>query len=131
MALGMRVLVSRSCSGRCREDQRRDFFKKQWLENNLAHLNDPVINLLYSRLASMLQDDALDPDESLELLNILRSFSGLGIERSKVGGAFAVAPTDLPFNSPAPDLLWDGRMFVFTGVMAFGFEGTDHDFWLE
>ena len=36
--------------------------------NNLAHLNDPVINLLYLRLASMLQDDALDPDESLGLL---------------------------------------------------------------
>jgi NAD-dependent DNA ligase len=95
-------------------------FLKQWLENNLAHLNDPVINLLYSRLASMLQDDALDPDESLELLNILRSFSGLGIERSKVGEAVAITPTDLPFNSPAPDLVWDGRMFVFTGVMAFG-----------
>lgn len=97
-------------------------FLKQWLENNLAHLNDPVINLLYSRLACMLQDNALDMDESQELLNILRGFSGVGIERPKVGGAVAVAvtPTDLPFNSPAPDLVWDGRMFVFTGVMAFG-----------
>ncbi|UVL84299.1 BRCT domain-containing protein [Pseudomonas sp. B21-028] len=95
-------------------------FLKRWLESNLVHLNDPVINLLYSRLASMLQDDALDPDESLELLNVLRSFSGVDIERSKVGGAAVVAPTDLPFNSPAPDLVWDGRMFVFTGVMAFG-----------
>jgi len=95
-------------------------FLKQWLENNLAHLNDPVINLLYSRLASMLQDDALDPDESLELLNILRSFSGVGIDRSQVGGAVAFAPTDLPFNSPVPDLVWDGRTFVFTGVMAYG-----------
>ncbi|AVE06618.1 NAD-dependent DNA ligase [Pseudomonas palleroniana] len=93
-------------------------FLKQWLENNLAHLNDPVINLLYSRLASMLQDDALDADESLELLNILRGFSGVGTDRSRVAGV--VAPTDLPFNSPAPDLVWDGRMFVFTGVMAFG-----------
>ena len=95
-------------------------FLKQWLENNLAHLNDPVINLLYSRLACMLQDNALDVDESQELLNILRGFSGVGIERPKVGGAVAVAPTDLPFNSPAPDLVWDGRMFVFTGVMTFG-----------
>lgn len=34
-------------------------FLKQWLESNLAHLNDPVINLLYSRLACMLQDDVL------------------------------------------------------------------------
>ena len=95
-------------------------FLKHWLENNLAHLNDPVINLLYSRLASMLQDDALDPDESLELLNILRSFSGVGIDRPQVGGAVAFAPTDLPFNSPAPDLVWVGRTFVFTGVMAYG-----------
>ena len=93
-------------------------FLKQWLENNLAHLNDPVINLLYSRLACMLQDDALDKEESLELLNILRGFSGMGMERPKVDGS--VTPTDLPFNSPSPDLVWDGRMFVFTGVMAFG-----------
>lgn len=95
-------------------------FLKHWLENNLAHLNEPVINLLYSRLASMLQDDALDPDESLELLNILRSFSGGDIDRSQAGGAVAFAPTDLPFNSPVPDLVWDGRTFVFTGVMAYG-----------
>lgn len=89
-------------------------FLKHWLENNLAHLNDPVINLLYSRLASMLQDDALDPDESLELLNIRR------IDRPQVGGAVAFAPTDLSFNSPVPDLVWVGRTFVFTGVMAYG-----------
>jgi len=95
-------------------------FLKQWLEDNLAHLNDPVINLLYSRLACMLQDNALDVDESQELLNMLRSFSGVRIERPKDGGTAAVIPTDLPFNSPVPDLVWDGRMFVFTGVMAFG-----------
>jgi len=95
-------------------------FLKQWLEDNLAHLNDPVINLLYSRLACILQDNALDVDESRELLDILRSFSGVRIERPKDGGTAAIIPTDLPFNSPVPDLVWDGRMFVFTGVMAFG-----------
>lgn len=95
-------------------------FLKQWLEDNLAHLNDPVINLLYSRLACMLQDNALDVDESRELFDILRSFSGVRIERPKDGGTAAVTPTDLPFNSPVPDVVWDGRMFVFTGVMAFG-----------
>ncbi|SDT67096.1 hypothetical protein SAMN05216579_5483 [Pseudomonas granadensis] len=58
-------------------------FLKQWLEDNLAHLNDPVINLLYSRLACILQDNALDVDESRELLDILRSFSGVRIERPK------------------------------------------------
>lgn len=66
------------------------------------------------------QDSALNKDESLELLDILRGFSGVGIERPRVGGAVAVAPSDLPFNSPPPDFVWDGRIFVFTGVMTFG-----------
>lgn len=35
-------------------------FLKQWLDTNLVHLDDPVINLLYSRLSSMLQDNVLE-----------------------------------------------------------------------
>jgi NAD-dependent DNA ligase len=95
-------------------------FLKVWLENNLAHLNDPVINLLYSRLSCMLQDNVLDKEESGELLNLLRGFSGLGVETPKASGQNLLSPNDLPFDSPIPDLLWDGRTFVFTGVMAYG-----------
>lgn len=95
-------------------------FLKQWLDTNLVHLDDPVINLLYSRLSSMLQDNVLDADESQELLSLLRSFSGLPLQSPKGVESGFVAPNDLPFNAPAPDLIWDGKMFVFTGIMAYG-----------
>lgn len=95
-------------------------FLKQWLETHVAHLNDPVINLLYSRLSYMLKDNVLDQDESFELLNILHGFAGLSISQPKEGQPAAIAPNDLPFDAPAPDVVWEGRVFVFTGVMAFG-----------
>lgn len=95
-------------------------FLKQWLETNLIHLADPVINLLYSRLSQMLQDNYLDPEESSELLNLLHSFAGRPLEPGKGNDLSCVAPNDLPFNAPLPDLEWDGKMFVFTGIMSYG-----------
>lgn len=93
-------------------------FLQGWLEGNLAHLDDPVINLLYQRLSLMLQDGVLDADESADLLSILRRFGGT--ELANAGGATYAAPNDLPLNSPAPELVWSGRLFVFTGTMAYG-----------
>jgi NAD-dependent DNA ligase len=95
-------------------------FLKQWLESQVAHLDDPVINLLYSRLACMLKDNVLDEDESTELLNLLHGFAGLPIAKPAPSQRGAVAPNDLPFNTPEPELIWEGRVFVFTGVMAYG-----------
>ena len=95
-------------------------FLKQWLERQVAHLDDPVINLLYSRLACMLKDNVLDEDESTELLNLLHGFAGLPIAKPAPSQRGAVAPNDLPFNTPEPELIWEGRVFVFTGVMAYG-----------
>jgi NAD-dependent DNA ligase len=95
-------------------------FLKQWLEANLVYLDDPVINLLYSRLMRMLQDNFLDTDESLELLSLLHSFAGLPMERNQKAELGFVAPNDLPFNTPAPDLIWDNKVFVLTGIMAYG-----------
>jgi len=93
-------------------------FLQGWLQGNLAHLDDPVINLLYQRLSLMLQDGVLDTDESADLLSILRRFGGT--ELANAGAADYAAPNDLPLNSPAPELHWSGRLFVFTGTMAYG-----------
>ncbi|MGS0737818.1 BRCT domain-containing protein [Pseudomonas sp. GG8] len=95
-------------------------FLKDWLETNLAHLDDPVINLLYARLSNMLLDGVLDADESIELIGLLQSFSGLSIKKPKPSDQRHATPNDLPFNSPEPDLTWNGRLFVFTGIMAYG-----------
>ncbi|WKN21515.1 BRCT domain-containing protein [Azotobacter vinelandii] len=90
-------------------------FLQQWMESQLAHLEDPVINLLYQRISLMLQDGALDSEESAELLDILRSFTGL-----KVSAPAKALANGLPLNDPEPEIAWNERIFVFTGVMAFG-----------
>jgi NAD-dependent DNA ligase len=95
-------------------------FLKDWLETNLVHLDDPVINLLYTRLSVMLRDGALDAEESSELLSLLQSFSGLRINKPKASDNIYTAPNGLPLNHPEPELVWSGRVFVFTGIMAYG-----------
>jgi NAD-dependent DNA ligase len=101
-------------------NQDEAYFLKSWIESNLAHLEDPVVNLLYRRISAMLQDGVLDADESADLLHLLHSFSGLDVAKPKQSEQAFIAPTDLPFNSPAPELVIQDRAFVFTGTMAFG-----------
>lgn len=91
-------------------------FLKSWIEGNLNHIDDPVVNILYRRLADMLSDGILDQEESAELLDMLQQFSGL-----QLGTAHPfTASTTLPLDKPAPPLTWHGRTFIFTGVMAYG-----------
>lgn len=91
-------------------------FLKNWIETHLIHLEDPVVNILYQRLANMLSDGVLDEDESAELLEILHQFAGL-----PVGAPQRTASvSSLPLNDPVPELEWFDRVFLFTGVMAYG-----------
>lgn len=93
-------------------------FLRQWIDTQLAHLDDPVINLLYQRISLMLQDGELDAEESAELLDTLRGFAGLSVSGTSTK-AYS-APNPLPLNRPEPDIVCEGRVFVFTGTMAFG-----------
>jgi len=101
-------------------NQQEAEFLENWITTNLAHLDDPVINLLYRRLADMLADGILDADESAELLGILRSFAGLSARKPRPSDNAFTAANDLPLSRPAPELVWNGRLFVFTGIMAYG-----------
>ena len=99
-------------------------FLEDWIVKNLLHLEDPVVNILYRRLSSMLSDGILDAEESRELLAMLQNFSGLSLCQGKAvnrasENSFTV-PNDLPFNMPTPEIVWQERLFVFTGVMAYG-----------
>ncbi len=101
-------------------NQKEAEFLENWIATNLIHLNDPVVNLLYRRLADMLVDGILDSDESTELLNMLRSFVGLSAEKPQASDNIFTSASDLPLCKPAPNIIWSGRLFVFTGVMAYG-----------
>lgn len=98
--------------------QQEASFLRDWMKTHMAELDDPVINTLYRRIHAMLQDHVLDADEAADLLGTLRSFVGLSSARPTPRNH--VTPTTLPLNNPAPDLTPAGRVFVFTGVMAFG-----------
>ncbi|WP_447747729.1 BRCT domain-containing protein [Pseudomonas nicosulfuronedens] len=95
-------------------------FLQNWIATNLAHLDDPVINLLYRRLSGMLADGVLDAEESKDLLEMLRSFAGLSAAKPKASDNSFVRSNGLPLSYPAPEIVWDGRLFLFTGVMAYG-----------
>lgn len=101
-------------------NQQEAEFLQNWIAANLVHLEDPVINLLYRRLSDMLADGVLDADESAELLATLRSFSGLSAARPLATDNTFTPAFDLPLCRPAPKLEWDGRLYIFTGVMAYG-----------
>lgn len=97
-------------------NQQEAEFLKGWIESHLNSISDPVVNILYRRLADMLNDGILEPDESAELLDMLQQFSGIRVGTPQ---PFTI-PTSLPLNSPAPQLNWENRVFVFTGIMAYG-----------
>lgn len=97
-------------------NQQEAEFLKMWIESHLTHLGDPVVNILYQRLANMLSDGVLDAEESTELLEMLHQFAGLAVGSGKI----STTPTRLPLDNPAPPLNWAERVFIFTGVMAYG-----------
>lgn len=97
-------------------NQQEAEFLKNWIETHLVHLSDPVVNILYRRLADMLSDGVLDADESVELLEILHQFTGLPVGAEQT----YTAATSLPLDNPAPELCLADRVFLFTGVMAYG-----------
>lgn len=101
-------------------NQQEAEFLGNWIATNLVHLDDPVVNLLYRRLSDMLADGVLDADESTELLDILRGFAGLTAAKPMASDNVFVPANGLPLDHPAPELVWGGSLFLFTGVMAYG-----------
>lgn len=97
-------------------NQQEAEFLKAWIETNVIHLDDPVVNLIYRRLANMLNDGILQPDEATELLDLLRQFTGPTLGTT----APFIAPSTLPLCNPAPEIVVHGRCFMFTGTMAYG-----------
>jgi NAD-dependent DNA ligase len=97
-------------------NQQEAEFLKNWIETHLCHLGDPVVNILYKRLEDMLSDGVLDAEESVELLEKLRQLAGLPVGSAQV----FTAPTTLPLDNPPPSLNCVDRVFLFTGVMAYG-----------
>lgn len=88
----------------------------KWLEANREITDEWPANMIYGRVCEMLVDGMLDQDEQDELLNLLTA----------LGGPIAPGPapenlsTSLPFDIPHPEILFESRVFCFTGKMVSG-----------
>ena len=96
-------------------DQSEAEFLLSWLIQNRQNTNNPVIINLLSKVESMLEDNILDPDESIELHSLLQKING---DPSEIGEL--AKTTSLPIDHPLPTVIFEGMEFLFTGTCAYG-----------
>lgn len=107
-------------------NQKEAEFVLNWLESNTSVAEEFPANVLYPRLMEMLVDGHLDEDESKELLDLLQQMTG---EQGQCGSM--PLSTCIAFDSPLPNLTFQGQAFCFTGKFSFGqkadvIERTEH-----
>jgi NAD-dependent DNA ligase len=90
-------------------------FLLNWLAQSRQSTDSPVIINLFEKVSAMLEDGVLDPEESSELLAILRKVTG---EPSEIGEL--AKTTSLPIDAPLPAIDFANSNFLFTGTCAYG-----------
>lgn len=96
-------------------NQKEAEYLQSWLAASQAALQQPLILGLYRRIESMLSDGNFDPTEQTELYETLLAFTGNRIELGEV-----LFSSTLPLCSPAPNIEFFGKSFVFTGTFMIG-----------
>ena len=90
-------------------------FLIRWLKEN-EHITCWPFDVLNKRVRVMLADGMIDAEERQELLEVLRDLIG---GEPAAGKAINFA-SSLPLTQPAPDIVFAGKTFCFTGTFAFG-----------
>jgi NAD-dependent DNA ligase len=90
-------------------------FLQKWLAANIAISGQPVIQTLYNRVSEVLADGRLEDDEAKDLLSTLDQLSSRDFEHGEV-----LKSSDLPLCDPAPHLVFENRLYCFTGTFNFG-----------
>ncbi|MGH9523942.1 MAG: BRCT domain-containing protein [Terriglobales bacterium] len=96
-------------------DQSEVEFLQKWLAANVEISDQPLIGTLYDRVNEILRDKVVDADEASELFETLNRFVNRDFELGET-----LKATSLPLNDPAPDLVFPGRRYCFTGTFTFG-----------
>jgi hypothetical protein len=96
---------------------------RHWLVENAEVAHVWPISALAERVARIFDDGVVDEVERAELFQLVQQTTGAG---PSVPGASAgiadseVRPSRLPLCTPAPDLTFAGRVYVFTGAFVYG-----------
>lgn len=96
-------------------DQTEVEFLRKWLVANRDVSDNPVTANLLRRINTMLSDGIFGSEESKELFETLKRFSGGDFEFGEV-----LKSTELPLDEPPPPVVFSDKDFCFTGTFAFG-----------
>jgi len=73
------------------------------------------VSTLVQRLERIYEDGIADEEERADLAVLINQIVGAQDDETLLFG-----PTDLPLTKPAPDVIFDGNEFVFTGKFLYG-----------
>jgi hypothetical protein len=95
-------------------------FLAQWLEGNQESAHLWPHNLLYERIAAALADGKISEDEEKELLVVLNHVTGGFRQVTPEGKETGLDTGGLPYDDPAPPVIFDSHSFCVTGDFAYG-----------
>jgi NAD-dependent DNA ligase len=85
-----------------------------WTVRHPDVANDWPTNILIRRLSRIFEDGQVDDDERDDLKSLLSEIIG------ESENPLVQASATLPLSKPAPDVIFDQNIFVFTGKFAYG-----------
>lgn len=91
-------------------------FLIDWMDANSRVACEWPFNVLYARLSDAITDGHLDLAEQRDLLDLLRDLTGGRMDE----GFPQNKSTQLPLDSPPPNIIFQNRNFCFTGRLSFG-----------
>ncbi|GGI54883.1 BRCT domain-containing protein [Oxalicibacterium solurbis] len=92
-------------------------FLLMWMNNNRGALDKWPAKAIYPRLAAALSDGQMDLREEEEIMDLLLATVG---GNTAPFNNIASDSTSLPLCKPAPDLVFNDRVFCFTGKFQSG-----------
>jgi len=92
-------------------------FLYSWLKDHMQFTGTFPFNVIFERLDEILSDGIVDNDEKEELFNILKALTGDDKEYLK---SIQRKSTTLPLDQPAPEVSFEGKKFVLTGIFTVG-----------
>ena len=90
-----------------------------WLNAHPSATHTWPVSAVWERLERIFRDGRVDDEEREDLGELLRQV--VGGDAGTIGTA--AATTELPVDRPAPPVIWERQLFVFTGKMACGTRG--------
>lgn len=86
-----------------------------WMQASFQAVQEWPGNILYERIINAMVDGHLDPEEESQLLDVIHKVAGGSPTQDapRISGA-------IPFDDPAPAILFPRRSFVLTGQFVFG-----------